>query len=246
MTGSRLKDLLRSLWLEKSERDKQRLVGASNLSNECTRCLAEQMAAMLSGVILGESPVSKYIMGAKIGTAIHLYLEEQAKTKSWAQPETKVIVGKIEGYGVIKSTSDLYIKSLKAIVDHKTSTKAKVEIYRTLVDLDMMHEVPEIEPDTYRAGRKTVKRYLVQGNLYGLGCENRGDEVATVALFFIPRDSKTIDDTWIHEVDYDRDVAIRALDRGQRIWDALVAGKKLDTFKSDVDCYVCNRQRTSH
>lgn len=233
MTGSTLKSFLRSLWTEKSERDLQRLVGASNLSNECTRCLAGDMAGE-------EQPPSEYVMGAKIGTAVHLYLEEEVKKYDWGVPETKVILGEIPGYGVIKSTSDLYVPSLFAIVDHKTTTIKKLEIIRSLVQLDRLHNIPEFEPDTHTEARKKVKRYLVQGNLYGLGAENRGDKVETVALNFIPRDSKKIDDMWVYEVDYDRDVAIRALARGQKIWDALVAGKQLDTFKSDPDCYTCN------
>lgn len=197
------------------------------------------MAVMLPGYTVGEPPQSEYVMGAKIGTAIHLWLEEEIKATDWGVPETKVIVGEIKGYGVIKSTSDLYVPDLKAIVDHKTSTIEKLSVYKSLEQMGMLEEAPAIEPDTYRKGRKTVKRYLVQGNMYGLGVENRGDPVSTVALNFIPRDAKKVSDMWVHEVDYSRETALRALARGQKIWDAMVAGKQWDTFKSDDDCYVC-------
>ena len=239
MTDS-LKTLLRSLWESKSERDQQRLVGASNISNECTRCLAGDMALALPGVEVGSAPQSEYMMGAKIGTAIHEYLENEIKKYDWGVPETKVILGEIEGYGVIKSTSDVYVPSLFAIVDHKTTTIKKLDIIRTLVQLKRLDEVPEFEPDTHTLARKKVKRYLVQGNLYGLGAENRGDKVETVALNFIPRDSKKIDDQWVYQVDYDRGVAERAFDRAARIWKALEGGEELSTFKSDPHCYTCS------
>ena len=241
MTGSRLERLLRSLWTEQSERDKQRLVGASNLSNECTKCLAEEMALMLvSQADMWDRPESKYVMGAKIGTAVHLWLEEEVKRRDWGVPETRVIVGEIKGYGVIKSTSDLYVPSEKAIVDHKTTTREKLDVIRTLIRLGRLDDIPEIEMDVHRAARKKVKRYLVQGNMYGKGAEDRGDVVETVALNFIPRDAKVIDDMYVLEVEYSRDIAERALARGQKIWDALVGGKSWDSFKSDPDCYNCN------
>lgn len=235
MTDS-LKTLLRSLWEVKSERDLQKLVGASNISNECTRCLAGDMA--------GEAqPQSDYVMGAKIGSHIHLGLEEEIKRTDWGIPETKVILGEIPGYGVIKSTSDLYVPDLFAIVDHKTTTIKKLEIIRALVQLGRMDDIPEFEPTTHTEARKKTKRYLVQGNLYGLGAENRGDKVETIALNFIPRDAKKIEDMWVYEVDYNRDIAERALDRAARIWKALEGGKELSTFKSDATCFVCSTLR---
>lgn len=235
MTDS-LKTLLMSIWKAQTARDKQRLVGPSNISSECTRCLAGDMAGE-------DQPESEYTMGAKIGTAIHLWEEEEAKSLDWAVPETKVTIGEIPGYGTIKGTSDLYVPSLFSVVDHKTSTLKKVEIYRTLVQLQRMDEAPEFEPETHTVGRKTIKRYLVQANLYGMGVENRGDKVETVALNFIPRDAKKYSDIWIYPVDYSREIAERALDRAARIWKALEGGKELSTFKSDATCFVCSTLR---
>lgn len=247
MTGSSLKQRLVGLWTEWSERDKQRLVGASNLSNECTRCLAEEMSlALISEESQYDRPPSEYVMGAKIGTAVHLWLEEEAKRYEWAVPETKVVVGEIEGYGVINSTSDLYVKDLFAVVDHKTTTIDKLKVIRYLKQVNRLDDPPEFETDIHRQARKKVKRYGVQGNLYGKGVEDRGQRVDTIALNFIPRDAKKIEDMYVLEFDYDRGIAERALTRGQKIWDALVAGKTVESFKSDFDCYTCNVLRKSN
>jgi hypothetical protein len=187
-----------------------------------------------------DRPASEYVMGAKIGTAVHLWLEEQAKQHSWAVPETRVIIGEIKGYGVLKSTSDLYVTDLFAVVDHKTTTIEKLKVIRYLKQMGLLEEGPEIELDTHRAARKKVKRYGVQGNLYGKGIEDQGQRVDTIALNFIPRDAKKIEDMYVLEFDYDRGIAERALTRGQKIWDALVSGKSVESFKSDFDCYTCN------
>ena len=61
-----VKDIL----LRKTDRDRQRKVGASNMSNACSRCLADD----LLGIPQGSSP---YNMGAIVGTAIHEYLEKR-------------------------------------------------------------------------------------------------------------------------------------------------------------------------
>lgn len=235
-----LKDILRGLWTPPTERDMQRLVGPSNLSNECSRCLAEDMLPMLGVPVLSEKPESQYTMGAKIGTAIHSYLEEEALKRDDLIPETKVTVGEIKGYGVIKGTSDLYVPRLRTIVDHKSSTIAKVQVYRFLKQMDRLNNIPDFETDEHAKSRKVIKRYKVQADLYGLGVENRGDEVKYVALNFIPRDAKTYDDLYVMEFDYDRESALRALARAQKIWDALVAGRDIATIKSDEHCFVCN------
>lgn len=234
-----LRDLLVGLWKVPTDRDKQRLVGPSNISNECSRCLAEDL-------LQHEQPESQYTMGAKIGTAIHESLEREALKRPDLTPETKVTIAEVEGYGVIKGTSDLYIKKRKAVVDHKSSTKEKVDVYRTLKTLGRLNEPAEFEPETYTKGRKVVKRYKLQADIYGLGVENRGDEVETVALNFIPRDAKTYDDLYVMEFDYDREAALRAIERVRRLWSALQEGRDPATIKSDEHCFVCSVLRKNN
>lgn len=182
------------------------------------------------------APRGKYWLGAVIGTAIHNLLDARAQDSEDLLPEYRVVVGEIPGYGVIKSTSDLYVKSLKASADYKTTTREKLRNYRDAVRLP----VTELDTETIIKARLTLRQYLTQLMLYGLGMENAGFEVETVNIIFICRDSKTVDDVWVHGVPYDRQVAQAALDRATRLWQALEQGRKPETFKSHELCYVCN------
>lgn len=224
-----LKPLLISLLSEETERDQQRLVGASNLSNPCSRCLAEDMA----GVSQERGP---YYLGAVIGTGVHALLEERAAKRPNLRPEMRVVVGEIPGYGVIKSTTDLYDIENEAVGDWKTTTREKLKTYKTVPRL------PESDLDTELLARArwTMRRYLVQINLYGKGVEDSGLPVRTVNIGFIPRDAKTEADLWCWSQPYSRDVADRALDRATRIWQAMEQGKKPESFKSHEHCYPCS------
>lgn len=232
--ASQIRDITIGLLAQETERDQQRLVGASNLSNPCTRCLAEDMNGMLDPA-QEVAPRGKYYLGAVIGTAIHALLEERASDAELL-PEHRVVIGEIPGYGVLKSTSDLYVRDLKASVDYKTTTKQKLTTYQTAARL----EPSDLEPETTVKARLTLKQYLVQLNLYGKGMEDAGFDVDTVNVVFICRDAKTEEDVWAYSQPYDRSIAQAALDRAARIWQALVEGKEVETFKSHPLCYRCS------
>ena len=104
-------EYVKDILLRKTDRDQSRRVGPSNLSNECTRCLADDMlnAPREQGV---------YNMGAIVGTAIHAYLEER-NLDELALREQSNTVGYIEGYGVIKGSTDLYLPNERAVLDFK-------------------------------------------------------------------------------------------------------------------------------
>ena len=227
-TASQIREVALGLLREETSRDKQRLVGASNLSNPCSRCLAEDMQGV-------PQERGEYYLGAVIGTAIHALLEERATDKPGLQPERRVTVGSIPGYGEIRSTSDLYVEELSATVDYKTTTRQKLTGYRDAVRL----EPTDLDTDTIVRARLTIKQYLTQLNLYGLGMENAGYEVKTVNIVFICRDAKTEADVWVYSQPYDRALAQRALDRASKIWYALQQGKPVETFKSSEHCYRC-------
>ncbi len=235
--ASLIRETVLDLLREETERDKQRLVGASNLSNPCTRCLAQDMAGMLHDD-LEVAPRGNYYLGAVIGTAIHALLEERADEDRGINllPEHRVIIGEIPGYGVLKSTSDLYVKDLAASVDYKTTTREKLGKYRTAVQLPPT----DLDTEVIVKSRLTLQQYDVQLNLYGKGMEDAGFPVETVNIVFICRDAKTEADVWVYSQPYRREIAERALTRAKKIWDALVSGKELDTFKSHHLCYRCN------
>ena len=92
-----------SLLKTPSERDLQTRVGASDLSQMCTRCLADALLALKS-----DAMESNFWLSPRIGTGIHLLIEQRAPEHG-AIGEHRVVLGELPGYGPVKSTLDLYI-----------------------------------------------------------------------------------------------------------------------------------------
>lgn len=203
-----LKTELTEMLSQESDRDKQRLVGPSSLAG-CAFCLGVEM--------LGQKEQS-FGWYPRLGTAFHYWAEHHNNIPG-AQTEQKVIVGEIEGYGVIKGTLDLYLPHRKCIVDYKLVGKNTRQA--------AMLDGPSIQ-------------YRGQGHLYGKGAEAKGLEVKTIAIAYIPRDSYSLKDMYVWQQPYRPAFAEKVLDRAKRVWQAVSQGK-LESLPSDKDCYDCNR-----
>jgi len=214
-----------------TDRDKQHLVGASNLSTMCDRCLADDLLGMPGT----ESP---YWLGAKIGTAIHTLLEGEARKfgSDGVLPEQKLILGEIPGYGVVKSTSDLVVfdEGVAHVTDFKTTKRDKLKMIRRVIN----HDDPD--PET----RFKVNTYLNQLMLYGMGVQKKfSAPVRDVSLVFICRDGVGDADVWGYTWDYDPERAQQVWDRGTNLWAWLQDGGDADTLDSAPGCYTCERER---
>lgn len=230
------RDLAISLLSKQSERDKQISIGASNLSNTCSRCLADDMIGV-------RQPQGKYYMGAVIGSALHAHLELQAQDDPNLLTEQRVIIGEIEGYGEVKSTSDLFVIDDGLVVDWKTTTKKKMLSLK-----DAFNTAPsEYDTNVLLSARSTAKKYTHQMLLYGMGIENLGYKVNAVVPVFIARDS-TSDSTgeiWAPEpIPYLRDNAEKVLGRGKAIWAAVQGGRDVESFVSHPQCFYCSVVRS--
>lgn len=219
---------------EQSERDKQRLVGASNISNPCTRCLADDM--------LGVTHQSKYVMGAKIGTAIHAYIEDYIlRNHPEMEPETKVTLGEIEGYGVIRSTSDLYIPAEKRVCDWKTTTSQKIDrLARDLSNAEWLLAYPD---EALAQGSGTALKYVVQTHLYAWGLEQMGKDVERITIGMIPRDATTLKDLVERTYTYNPRVPEVWFNRAAELWYWMEDGGDPETLPSAAGCYICDNVR---
>lgn len=212
-------DYVRNILKRQTDRDKQYRVGASQISNECTKCLAEAMAT-------GANHQSKYNAGAVIGTAIHAYLEERNQDPN-ALKEYKGMIDVIPGYGEIRSTTDLYVADKKLVLDFKTTTREKLAKYIR----DWEHERPNT----------TVDRYWRQAQLYAYMLEA---PVERVALCFIARDAQIIDrDVVAISMPYQERIAVNAMNRAKKIWRYIEGGGDWRDLNSHEDCYVCSQVR---
>lgn len=203
------------------------------MSNECTRCLADDM-------LNAPREQSVYNMGAIIGTAIHAYLEER-NLDELALREQSNTVGYIEGYGTIKGSTDLYLPQYGAILDWKTTTRDKLEKYKKV---DAMPP-SEYELDSVRVARKTVERYFRQTQLYAMGMENAGHKPQTLNITFLCRDGQIVDrDVYaLKPREYNREFAEYIFQRAADLWGFLSEGGDPDELNSDDDCYYCSRVR---
>lgn len=204
-----------------SERDKQRLVGPSAIGS-CPRCLGEELAGVLPEY--SDLPsADSFGLGAWIGTAVHAYIEATMNIPG-AITEQKNFIYELEGYGKIKGSTDMF--AYGHVWDWKVLGKANFDKLRLLYKA----EPNKIPTQTYR----------VQAMLYGYGWEQLGYEVKTVNILAIPKLSNDPDDIrWYTEI-YNQEVALRSIDRLERIWQYVREGK-LEELPSDDDCFVCTR-----
>lgn len=228
LSANQIKDLTVGLFLQESERDKQHKVGASQISDPCTRHLAHALVGT-------ESAPQKYWMGGKIGTSIHAFLESAIANSSEssfadAVVEHKIVLGDVDGYGVVSSKPDLVLPSHNLLVDWKTSSRAKVKKIQNYID--------GIKDDA--ASAYTVQKYLGQANLYAWGLNKAGTKIDDIALVFINRDGTYENDIYVLPTKYDEPFAVGLWERLVNLWKQLEEGAHPNDFTGHPECYKCS------
>lgn len=224
-----LTDWVRDVLRTPTDRDKQKLIGPSGLGNLCTRCLAD---AFLNA----KDDVNRYWLGSVVGTSIHELYSSRVQNDPNVMSEFKVDIGEIPGYGKIKGTVDLYVKSEKMIVDLKSTTRKKLAMYRrVLLDSD-----PSLSLASYR---HTIHGYVNQTMTYGSGVVSMGLPVKRVGLALICRDGTGDSDIWTWTTAYDPNRAKQVWDRAVALWQWLQEGNDPNTLPSAEGCYYCTTTR---
>lgn len=220
--------LTAGLFKLETERDKQHKVGASQISDPCTKHLAHALMGT-------PQPEQKYWMGGKIGTAVHSFLEDAiAKTDDIAFKdaivEKKILLGEIDGYGTVSSKPDLVLPNSRQLLDWKTTTRAKIKKLQNLVA-----GLKDDEESKY-----TLQKYIGQAQLYAWGMNNAGTPVDRVTIVFINRDGTYENDIWAYGVDYNKDFAEALWTRLVNLWNELQNGAHPDSYAPHPNCYKCN------
>lgn len=225
-----MKSVALELLKQPTARDRQVLAGPSSLGSGCDACVAYALSNP-------EREENYYWLGAVIGTAVHLLLEEREKTTpggSAALLEHKVVVGEVPGYGVIKGSIDRYETRTRRVVDYKTTLKKHVP------SLKKAYENPEPvegEPLTWKEARLKLRGYVGQLHLYGLALTRAGKKPKTLVLEFICRDGSSDEDIFPFEFDYDLEYAELLWGRVLYIHENLNNPKV--KFASDPHCQSC-------
>lgn len=163
---------------------------------------------------MDERPEQDFSLYPWIGTAVHYYLEDNVFKE--AEHELKLLCGEIPGYGEVRGTTDMYYE--KTVVDWKIVGASKIKSYRV---------------------NGPPSQYRYQAMVYAKGCELSGREVENIAICFIPRDSGNVKDIWVHEESYQPEMADRAFERAEFIWEYVKKNGWQD-LESDDKCYTCN------
>lgn len=228
LTNNDVKDLTIGLFKQRSDRDKQHKVGASNISNPCTKHLAHDLIGTPEAEF-------KYWMGGKIGTAIHSFLESAIASTDdpvfhEAIVEQKIILGDIPGYGTVSSKPDLVLPNSNHLIDWKTTSRAKVKKLQNLVD--GIKDDPE--------SLYTIQKYVGQAQLYAWGLNQAGTKIDRSTLVFINRDGTYENDIWTYTFDYDESIAVALWNRVTALWYDLQDGAHPDSYPDDPHCFKCN------
>lgn len=227
LTNNDIKDLTVGLFTQKSERDNQKKVGASNISNPCTKHLAHDLIGT-------PEPEIKYWMGGKIGTAIHSFLEaaiEKSDSDLLADAivEQKIVLGEIPGYGIVNSKPDLVLPAANHLIDWKTTSRAKVKKLQNLVD-----GLKDDAESLY-----TIQKYVGQAQLYAWGLNQAGTIIDRATLVFINRDGTYENDIWTYSVTYDESIALALWSRVNNLWLELQNGAHPGDYPDDPHCFKC-------
>lgn len=228
LSAAQIKEATVGLFLQESDRDKQKKVGASQISDPCTRHLAHAL-------VQSELEPQKYWMGGKIGTAIHGFIESAIAVSpnaifADAIVEQKILLGDVPGYGTVSSKPDLVLPSNRLLVDWKTTSRAKIKKIQNFVD-----GLKNDEESAY-----TVQKYLGQANLYAWGLNNAGTPIDDIALVFINRDGTYENDIYVLPTEYDEEFAVGLWQRLQNLWSELQDGAHPNDYQGHAKCYKCS------
>lgn len=205
-----------------SDRDKQFNIGPSAIG-DCPRCVGDELAAALPEQYPDLIDHDSFGLGAWIGTAVHTHLEGLLDIPG-AIKEQKNFIYELEGYGTIKGSTDMFCAG--HVWDWKVLGKA---------NFDKLRLAYKTEPK-----KIPTQKYRAQQHLYGYGWEQLGHEVKTVNILAIPKLSNDPDDIRWYTETYSRDIALKFLDRLEKIW-LFVREGRLEELPCDSDCYVCTR-----
>jgi hypothetical protein len=182
---SQLTEIIR--WADaNTTRSQQKRIGPSEMGDPCDRRIGYRIAEV-------PEVNDRFDPWAGIvGTSIHSWLDDAItawvkahNSTSWLT-ETPVSMD-----GFIRGRSDLFNLDEACVIDHKGAGPS------------VMRKVLKDGPGI---------GYVVQIHLYGYGYENLGHQVRKVALAFYPR-AGWLKDMYVWTADYDRNIALAALDR---------------------------------
>lgn len=188
-----------------SPRSLQKAPGPSELGTSCVHCLAARLAGWARQANPAWLPY--------IGTSVHAQLEklftslsnmneyhlmvDGGKVFPRFATEYRVHVGRLQG-----SMGGYDVNGSIDLVDYKTHATCDWKITGS-------NTITSVKAEG------VSQQYKVQASLYGIGLENEGVEVVKSCIYFLPRNSQTLDSAYPVEYAYERDLGMWAFQRAQ-------------------------------
>jgi hypothetical protein len=211
-------------------RSQQVEIGPSEIGTPCEHCLAAKLAGWPTSRDVAWLPT--------IGTALHAWVEEAFIRHENAR-------GAQHGGGL------RYLTEARVMVGHILGR----EIWGST---DLLDVVVGMTVDWKLVGASTLKKarsgpslvYRTQADLYAKGWNDAGIRVDHVAIAYLPRNAVSLDDAIWWTAPHDRQRAVDALDRANRIAANLAALAALGPeavaawiggLPRDPDCFDCAR-----
>jgi hypothetical protein len=204
-----------------SPRSLQKLLGPSEVGEECERKIAYQILDVPTKNRLRDP------WPAIQGTAVHHWMEKAVKAWPVNNPALSPKFGgmhwetemRVAANEIVSGSSDVYDHVNFRVIDWKTASTEYMKKY---------------------IAQGPPRKYIIQINLYGLGHENAGRQVKDLALVFLARGGR-LSDTYVWRDVYRREIAEEALARLEGIGDMLLDGTAPQDFPAHPsdDCGFC-------
>lgn len=208
-----------------TKRGQQVKLGPSEVGS-CALCVGETLALRLPEQYPELKHTESFGLASWAGTAVHAYLDETLEIPN-AIKEQKNDIFELDGYGMIRGSTDLFSPDHKRVVDWKFVGKWSYNKMR-LAYLDEPDKIPKVE-------------YRTQQMLYGWGWKQLGYEVESVSLCVIPKESNNVADIKFFTERYNQEVVDKSIARLELIWQYVQDGKLEELPSSGEDCYNCTR-----
>jgi hypothetical protein len=181
---------------------------------------------------------------AHIGTMCHYYLEHKLDLVHGAgydietyREEKLEDIFEIPGYGKIGGSCDLFVPDWGRTFDYKFPGPYSYEQVKLAIAKGRLAIERGQIPDP-KKGETPSMQYRGQQQIYRKGWEQRGFEVCSSVIIFLPRHTNSLKDVLFWEEPANEELFTTAVSRTQLIWDYVLDGQ-LGEIPSDADCYTC-------
>jgi len=220
-------------------RSLQSRLGPSEVGS-CAYCVGYTMAAKLCD--MPDRDPDPFGYAAWIGTAVHYYMQHKLDLAYGAGYEIETFretklkdIFEVEGYGTVSGNCDLMVPDWFRTFDYKFPGAWS---YDKVVMAIRKGEAAIRKGELPTSAHKPSMQYRVQQQVYAQGWIQKGYQIDSCVIIFLPRHTNALTDMVIWEEPVNQELYEKAIANIDIIWDYVKDGQ-LGELESDVDCFTC-------